>query len=90
MTSSTASWSTRCGGTRAASPSTLAEFRKVVDTTDFEREAGYDADFPLDGDWHVEYCRSVMPDGREAFYLVWSAFEYIWVKARFFDIGEDE
>jgi hypothetical protein len=58
----------------------LAEAREHCDLTAFEESLGYDEmDFPLSGDWHVDYCKSVY-DGLPCYYLVHSHIEYIWVK----------
>jgi len=41
-----------------------------------QKELGYDRDFPISGDWHVDYRKGTYR-GVPAYYLVWSGIEYI-------------
>jgi DNA repair protein RadC len=41
-----------------------------------QKELGYDRDFPISGDWHIDYRKGTYR-GVPAYYLVWSGIEYI-------------
>lgn len=69
-----------------ARPIKRQAFTRNVDSLsrqEVERDLGYATPaFPRDGlrmadDWHVGYHRSRLPDRRPVYYLVWSAFEYV-------------
>lgn len=65
-------------GSKSAS---LATARRAIgtDLVRWAREHGYDRSFPLKNDWHVGHFRSVFL-GRRCIYVVWSAFEFIWLE----------
>lgn len=79
---------TDCIGSTYEDISALKESGEGVSRTTFARalgpsewkaiqkELGYDRDFPISGDWHVGYYKGTYR-GVPAYYLVWSATEYI-------------
>ena len=69
-----------------ARPIKRRAFTRNVDSLsrqNVECDLGYSTPaFPKDGlrmsdDYHVGYHRSRLPDGRPVYYLVWSAFEFV-------------
>lgn len=79
---------TSCVGSTYEDISALKESGEDVSRTTFARalgpaewkaiqkELGYDRDFPISGDWHVDYRKGTYR-GVPAYYLVWSGIEYI-------------
>jgi len=79
---------TSCVGSTYEDISALKESGEDVSRTAFARalgpaewkaiqkELGYDRDFPISGDWHVDYRKGTYR-GVPAYYLVWSGIECI-------------
>ena len=79
---------TSCRGSTYEDISALKESGEDVSRTVFARalgpsewkaiqkELGYGRDFPISGDWHVDYRKGTYR-GVPAYYLVWSGIEYI-------------
>jgi hypothetical protein len=72
--------------TEGEQPVTYQTFRKNVGAENLDRWSknhGYELHssrgLTLKKDWHVSYHRSWWY-GRRCYYLVWSAFEHVWVR----------
>lgn len=55
------------------------EMAEHCDLDTLAERLGYDEELRLQDDWHVAYYKSTY-EGRDCFYLVWSAFEHIFVE----------
>jgi len=53
--------------------------RHCIGFENWERKMGYTKSFPLDHDYHVMFYQSEF-EGKECYYAVHSAIEYIWTK----------
>lgn len=62
-------------------PIPLATFAQSVDISDFQilqSELGYEPDFPIERDYHVNYYECYLPKRHKtAYILVHSAIEYV-------------
>lgn len=46
---------------------------------EWARSVGYGRNLALSRDWHVAYYKGFLPDGTRVYFLVWSAFEVVFV-----------